>query len=103
MCQLLLPFFDSLKNLWYNIIMKKKTVKPGWAEFVNAASLFFMYSWKELISMAQIGIRITDQEKQVLADCAAANDLTISQILRSLIRRFIKENENDTDTKRSRV
>ena len=57
----------------------------------------------ELISMAQIGIRITDQEKQVLADCAAANDLTISQILRSLIRRFIKENENDTDTKRSRV
>ena len=53
--------------------------------------------------MAQIGIRITDQEKQVLADCASANDLTISQILRSLIRRFIKENENVTDTKRSRV
>ena len=83
--------------------MKKKTVKPGWAVFFNADSLFFMYSWKELISMAQIGIRITDQEKQVLADCASANDLTISQILRSLIRRFIKENENDTDTKRSRI
>ena len=103
MCQLLLPFFDSLKNKWYNIIMKKKTVKLGWAVFFNAASLFFMYSWKELISMAQIGIRITVLEKQVLGDCAAANDLTISQILRSLIRRFIKENENDTDTKRSRV
>lgn len=83
--------------------MKKRTVKHGWAVFFNAASLFFMYSWKELISMAQIGIRITDQEKQVLADCAAANDLTISQILRNLIRRFIKEHEHDTDTKRSRV
>lgn len=85
------------------MIIKKKTVKPGWAEFVNAARQFFIYSWKELISMAQIGIRITEQEKQVLADCAAASDLTISQILRSLIRRFIKENEHDTDTKRSRV
>lgn len=51
--------------------------------------------------MAQIGIRITDQDKQVLADCASANDLTISQILRSLIRKFIKEHENDN--KRSRV
>jgi len=36
--------------------------------------------------MSQISIRITEQEKQILADRAFTNDLTISQILRGLIR-----------------
>lgn len=36
--------------------------------------------------MSQISIRITEQEKQILADRACTNDLTISQILRGLIR-----------------
>ena len=45
--------------------------------------------------MAQIGIRISDQEKDRLAKCAAADDLTISQIVRKLIRKYIKENSDD--------
>ncbi|MBP3646976.1 MAG: ribbon-helix-helix protein, CopG family [Clostridia bacterium] len=39
--------------------------------------------------MAQIAIRLSEQEKEKLAASAAANDLTISQILRSLIRKYL--------------
>ena len=39
--------------------------------------------------MAQIAIRLSEQEKEKLAANAAANDLTISQILRSLIRKYL--------------
>ena len=39
--------------------------------------------------MAQIAIRLSDQEKEMLAASAAANDLTISQILLSLIRKYL--------------
>ena len=39
--------------------------------------------------MAQIAIRLSKQEKEKLAASAAANDLTISQILRSLIRKYL--------------
>jgi len=35
--------------------------------------------------VAQIGIRLTDQEKEKLAAAAQENDQTISQILRMLI------------------
>lgn len=39
--------------------------------------------------MAQIAIRLSEQEKEMLAASDAANDLTISQILRSLIRKYL--------------
>lgn len=39
--------------------------------------------------MAQIAIRLSEQEKKALAEQASANDLTISQILRSLIRKYL--------------
>ena len=39
--------------------------------------------------MAQIAIRLSEQEKEELAATAAANDLTISQILRKLIRNYL--------------
>ena len=39
--------------------------------------------------MAQITIRLSDQEKEDLAEHASANDLTISQILRKLIRNYL--------------
>ena len=41
--------------------------------------------------MNQITIRLSTQEKQTLARIALENDLTISQILRSLIRKYLKE------------
>lgn len=42
--------------------------------------------------MPTIGIRISDYEKQLLLEIAAQNDITISQIIRKLIRNYIKEN-----------
>jgi len=39
--------------------------------------------------MAQIAIRLSEQEKEELAANASANDLTISQILRKLIRNYL--------------
>lgn len=41
--------------------------------------------------MNQITIRLSTQEKQTLARIAHESDLTISQILRSLIRKYLKE------------
>lgn len=41
--------------------------------------------------MNQITIRLSTQEKQTLVRIAHDSDLTISQILRSLIRQYLKE------------
>lgn len=45
--------------------------------------------------MTQITIRLSSQEKKVLAKYAFENDLTVSQIVRSLIRKYLKEIENE--------
>lgn len=47
--------------------------------------------------MAQISIRLTDQEKKKLSALALTHDLTVSQILRSFIRKYIKEHEHELD------
>jgi len=44
--------------------------------------------------MAHIGIRLSDQEKEMLEESAQQNDLTISQILRKLIRKYLGEQNN---------
>lgn len=41
--------------------------------------------------MTQITIRLSAQEKKVLAKYTLDNDLTVSQIVRSLIRKYLKE------------
>lgn len=45
--------------------------------------------------MTQITIRLSSQEKKVLSKYALDNDLTVSQIVRSLIRKYLKEIENE--------
>lgn len=45
--------------------------------------------------MTQITIRLSSQEKKVLANYALDNDLTVSQIVRSLIRKYLKEIEHE--------
>jgi len=45
--------------------------------------------------MTQITIRLSSQKKKVLAKYALDNDLTVSQIVRSLIRKYLKEIENE--------
>lgn len=45
--------------------------------------------------MTQITIRLSYQEKNILAKYALDNDLTVSQIVRSLIRKYLKEIENE--------
>ena len=42
-----------------------------------------------------IPIRLSYQEKNILAKYAFENDLTVSQIVRSLIRKYLKEIENE--------
>ena len=44
--------------------------------------------------MAHIGVRLSDQEKEMLEESAQQNDLTISQILRKLIRKYLGEQNN---------
>lgn len=44
--------------------------------------------------MAHIGVRLSDQEKEKLEESAQQNDLTISQILRKLIRKYLGEQNN---------
>lgn len=45
-------------------------------------------------AMARIGIRLTDQEKEMLAETAQQDDMTISQIVRKLIRKYIGESKD---------
>ena len=40
--------------------------------------------------MASIGIRLPEQEKEMLAAMAYQNDMTISQIVRSLVREYVE-------------
>ena len=51
-------------------------------------------SLKGVGAMARIGIRLTDQEKEVLAETARQDDSTISQIVRKLIRKYIGETKD---------
>ena len=44
--------------------------------------------------MAHIGVRLSDQEKEMLEESAQQNDLTISQILRKLIRKYLGESKD---------
>ncbi|NLO84969.1 MAG: ribbon-helix-helix protein, CopG family [Clostridiales bacterium] len=44
--------------------------------------------------MAQLGIRLSDQEKKKLSESAQAQDLTISQIVRKLIYNYLGGNNN---------
>ena len=41
--------------------------------------------------MASITIRISEEEKQKLADAAAANDLSLSQVVRRAIKEFLEK------------
>ena len=69
--------------------MKRKNVKHRWTECDSLSSVFRILLWEGDEFMAQIAIRLSEQEKEMLAASAAANDLTISQILRSLIRNYL--------------
>lgn len=51
-------------------------------------------SMKGVDAMARIGIRLTDQEKEMLAETAQQDDMTISQIVRKLIRKYIGETKD---------
>ena len=51
-------------------------------------------SMKGVGAMARIGIRLTDQEKEMLAETAQQDDMTISQIVRKLIRKYIGESKD---------
>ena len=44
---------------------------------------------------AQIGIRITEQEKEALAAIAAKKDIPLSQLVREAIREFLKQQEGN--------
>ena len=48
--------------------------------------------------MAHIGVRLSDQEKEMLEESAQKNDLTISQILRKLIRKYLGDEYNGRRT-----
>ncbi|MBR5298730.1 MAG: ribbon-helix-helix protein, CopG family [Bacteroidales bacterium] len=48
--------------------------------------------------MAHIGVRLSDQEKEMLEESAQKNDLTISQILRKLIRKYLGDADNGRRT-----
>ena len=54
----------------------------------------FHESMKGVDAMARIGIRLTDQEKEMLAETAQQDDMTISQIVRKLIRKYIGESKD---------
>ena len=54
----------------------------------------FHESMKGDDAMARIGIRLTDQEKEILAETAQQEDMTISQIVRKLIRKYIGETKD---------
>ena len=69
--------------------MKRKNVKHRWAERDSLSSVFRILLWKGDEFMAQVAIRLSDQEKEALAEHASANDLTISQIIRKLIREYL--------------
>ncbi len=49
---------------------------------------------KGVDAMARIGIRLTDQEKEMLVETAQQDDMTISQIVRRLIRKYIGESKD---------
>ena len=51
-------------------------------------------SMKGVGAMARIGIRLTDQEKEILVESARQDDQTISQIVRKLIRKYIGESKD---------
>ena len=55
----------------------------------------FQVTMKGGEKMTQITIRLSYQEKNILAKYAFENDLTVSQIVRSLIRKYLKEIENE--------
>lgn len=44
--------------------------------------------------MSSVGIRIPSEDKQQLAAIAAKDDLTISQIIRKLIKKYLQEREH---------
>lgn len=43
--------------------------------------------------MTTIGVRVDDSEKQALVEYAKAHDLTISQLIRRLIKEFLTAQE----------
>ena len=44
--------------------------------------------------MSQIGMRISAEEKEKLTRIASSKDLTISQILRRLVKEYLGKEEN---------
>lgn len=51
--------------------------------------LLFHIPMKGCDIMTSIGIRLPESEKRILAAIASQNDMTISQVLRKLIREYI--------------
>ena len=68
---------------------------------LNSASISSAINhWKEMVLLANIGIRLPEQEKAMLAVRADRNETTISDIVRKLIRNYLRNNppqekEND--------
>lgn len=46
-----------------------------------------------MIKTSQIGIRISDEEKEALRKISEKQDITMSQLIRKMIRNFIAENQ----------
>ena len=57
--------------------------------------LFSCNSERSVVIIATIGIRLSPQDKHALAAIAVKTDTTVSQILRKLIREYIKEENKD--------
>lgn len=55
----------------------------------QSALPYFHIVMKDGDTMASIGIRLPEQEKRELAALANRNDMTISQVMRKLIREYI--------------
>ena len=58
----------------------------------NLSTTFLMNPWKEMVFLANIGIRLPEQEKAMLAVKADRNETTISDIVRKLIRNYLRNN-----------
>ena len=58
---------------------------------LNSASISSAINpWKEMVRLANIGIRLPEQEKAMLAVRADRNETTISDIVRKLIRNYLR-------------
>ena len=62
----------------------------------NVKFLFFINNrtYKEVIKLTNIGIRLEESEKQAIVEYANAHDLSISQVVRRAIKEFLAKENN---------